>query len=87
MPDQESKSIISRLRRVEGQVRGLQKMIEEDRSCEEIITQMTAARAALDKAAFLILRHHLGECLIQEDLAERNKSLDRALEMLFKLKT
>ena len=87
MSDQDKRSLISRLRRVEGQIRGLQKMIEEERGCEEIIVQMAAARAALDKAALLTLRRHLGECLVEPDSAEREKSLDRALEMLFKLRT
>ena len=87
MPNQDRKSIISRLRRVEGQIRGLQKMIEEERSCEEVIVQMSAARAALDKVALLIVRRHLADCLVEPDSAQREKSLEKALEMIFRLKT
>ena len=87
MSDEKRKAMISRLRRIEGQMRGLQRMIEQERNCEEIITQMAAARAALDRAAFLVLREHLGECMMQDDLAERNKSLEKALELIFRLKT
>ena len=86
MPDQDRKSIISRLRRVEGQLRGLQKMIEEERSCEQIIVQVSAARAALDKAALLIVRGHLADCLADPDSAQREQNLEKALEMIFRLK-
>jgi DNA-binding FrmR family transcriptional regulator len=88
MPDQEQrKAIISRLRRVEGQIGGLQRMIEQERSCEEIIVQMSAARAALDKTALLILRQHLAECLLDSEPGEQGENLDRALDLLFKLRS
>ena len=87
MAEEQQKAIISRLRRVEGQIRGLQRMIEEERSCEDIITQMTAASAALNKAAMLIMRRHLGECLLESDAEDRVKHLNDALELLFKLKS
>ena len=86
MIDEEKKAIISRLRRVEGQIRGLQRMIDQDRSCEEIITQVTAAEAALNKAALLIMQRHLGQCLLKADDEERNKSVKDMLELLFKMK-
>lgn len=77
--------VLARLRRVEGQVRGLQRMIEERRGCEDIITQLTAARAALDKVALLVLKQHLRECLRNPDLREQN--LEKAMELLFRLKS
>ena len=87
MIDEPQKNIISRLRRVEGQIRGLQRMIEEERNCEDVITQITAASAALNKAALLIMREHLSKCLQDVDEEKRAKRLNDALELLFKLKS
>ncbi len=55
--------VVTRLRRVEGQIRGLQRMVEEGKDCEAILTQLMAARAALDKAGLSIVERHLGDCL------------------------
>jgi len=52
-----------RLARIEGQVRGLQQMVEQDRYCIDVITQVRAARAALAKVEQLILSDHLGSCV------------------------
>ncbi|MEN6480031.1 MAG: metal-sensitive transcriptional regulator [Anaerolineales bacterium] len=56
--------ILARLRRVEGQIRGIQRMIQEDRDCEAVATQLLAARAALDKASVFIMSHHIEQCLL-----------------------
>jgi len=55
--------ILTRLRKVEGQVRGLQRMVSEGRDCEAILTQVMAARAALDKIALSIAGKHLDQCV------------------------
>ena len=52
-----------RLNRIEGQIRGLSKMVDEDKYCIDIITQITAARAALDKVAVELIRDHANHCL------------------------
>ena len=78
--------MISRLRRIEGQVRGLQRMIEEGASCESIITQLMAARAALDKVGIHILTHHAEECV--RTIAPEGsgkEQLERALALFLKL--
>jgi DNA-binding FrmR family transcriptional regulator len=54
---------ITRLRRIEGQIRGLQRMVEEGQNCEAILTQLMAARAALDKAGLFIVERYLDDCL------------------------
>lgn len=59
----ESEEILNRLSRVEGQIRGIQRMVVEERDCEAIVTQLMAARAALDKASLYVLNHHLARCL------------------------
>ena len=56
--------LIKRLRRIEGQVRGIQKMVDEDRYCIDILQQMSAAKAAMDKVALGILDDHVQHCMI-----------------------
>lgn len=53
-----------RLRRVEGQVRGIEKMVEEDRYCIDVLTQISAVQAALDKVALGLLDQHAQHCLL-----------------------
>jgi len=54
---------LKRLSRIEGQVRGLSRMVEEDRYCIDIVTQVAAVRAALKKVEEEVLRDHLGHCV------------------------
>jgi DNA-binding FrmR family transcriptional regulator len=56
--------LLDRLARIEGQVRGVAKMVEEDRYCIDVVTQINAARAALDKVALGLLDGHVRHCLI-----------------------
>ena len=59
-------SVLKRLKRIEGQVRGLARMVEEDRYCIDVMTQITAAQAALDKIALGLLDGHARHCLLGE---------------------
>ena len=77
--------VTTRLRRVEGQIRGIQRMIEDERDCEDIITQLMAARAALDKAGLLIVSSHLKQCLRGSSDPELEESLRRVIELFLKL--
>ena len=56
---------LARLRRIEGQVRGLQRMIDEDQYCIDILTQVAAATKALQSVAIGLLEEHLGHCVAQ----------------------
>ncbi|MDP9075430.1 MAG: metal-sensitive transcriptional regulator [Actinomycetota bacterium] len=56
---------LKRLRRIEGQVRGLQRMIEEDKYCIDILTQVSAATKALHEVAIGLLGEHMGHCVVQ----------------------
>jgi DNA-binding FrmR family transcriptional regulator len=56
---------LQRLRRIEGQVRGLQRMIDEDKYCIDILTQISAATKALQAVALGLLEEHLGHCVAQ----------------------
>jgi DNA-binding FrmR family transcriptional regulator len=59
----DNKDLYLRLKRIEGQIRGIQKMIEEDRYCIDIITQISAARAALKQVEAILLEGHLKGCV------------------------
>jgi len=67
---------LRRLNRIEGQVRGLTRMLEEDRYCIDIITQISAVRAALRRAEEEILRDHVGHC-IEEAIVTGNRTEQR----------
>jgi DNA-binding FrmR family transcriptional regulator len=75
--------ITNRLKRIEGQIRGLQRMVEEQRDCEAILTQLMAARAALDRVGLLVTENLLHECVfsVDEDLARQR--IARMLELVF----
>ncbi len=59
-----SDQLLKRLARVEGQVRGVSRMVEQDRYCVDVLTQINAARAALDQIALGLLDGHLRTCLL-----------------------
>lgn len=56
---------LNRLRRIEGQVRGLQRMVDEDKYCIDILTQVSAATNALESVAVALLEDHLGHCVAE----------------------
>jgi len=62
----ENKKLLDRLARIEGQVRGLRKMMEEQRCCEDVLTQLLAARSGLEQASLLILDRHLEDCVLND---------------------
>ena len=69
-------SCLKRLGRIEGQVRGLSRMVEEDRYCIDIVTQISAVRAALRRVEEEILRDHVGHC-VEHAIAAGSKSEQR----------
>ncbi len=74
--------IMLRLKRIEGQVKGLQKMLLEARGCDEVVTQVLAARAALDKVAFEIISAHIENCLVNQEPEKVKATIRRAVELL-----
>jgi DNA-binding FrmR family transcriptional regulator len=62
---QDKEDYLRRLRRIEGQVRGLQKMVEDDKYCIDILTQVSAVTKALQAVALGLLEDHLGHCVTQ----------------------
>lgn len=73
----------SRLKKIEGQIRGLQRMIDEGRGCEDILTQLMAARAALDKVGVIIASNYVEECLTSSDSEAGRKKLVQAIRVIF----
>ncbi len=69
----------ARLRRIEGQVRGVQGMVEDDRYCIDVLTQISAIQAALDKVALGLLDEHARHCVIGTEGEER---IDRTDELM-----
>jgi DNA-binding FrmR family transcriptional regulator len=69
-------AVLKRLKRIEGQVRGLARMVEDDRYCIEIVTQLSAARAALRRAEDEILADHVEHC-VEHAIASGNKAEQR----------
>ncbi len=75
--------ITNRLKRVEGQVRGLQRMVEEQRDCEAILTQLMAARAALDRVGLLVADNFVQECVMIDDMEATRERVGHVLAMVF----
>jgi DNA-binding FrmR family transcriptional regulator len=60
---QDKKALVKRLHRIEGQVRGIERMVEDDRYCIDILTQIAAVSTALEGVAFKILDEHVNHCV------------------------
>ena len=68
----ERKAILNRLSRVEGQIRGIQRMIIEDRPCVEVLTQLSAARKAMQQICVEIVKNNLYKCIKESTDSEEN---------------
>ena len=74
-----------RLKRLEGQVRGVQRMLEEDRDCREIIQQLAAIRSATHQASLVVIREHAAACLFKSgEQASPQDVLDSLIDVLGK---
>jgi DNA-binding FrmR family transcriptional regulator len=71
--------LLARLSRVEGQVRGVQRMVEDDRYCIDVLTQISAVQAALDKVALGLLDDHTRTCVIGAQDPERREERTQEL--------
>ncbi len=86
MQDDTRTAVLNRLGRIEGQVRGIARMVEEERYCVDVMTQLAAARAALRKVEEAVLRDHVGHCvadaLSSGDPAEGHRRIYELLDVL-----
>ena len=76
------KQIINRLRRVEGQLRGIQKMIAEEKDCVNIVTQLSAVRSGIDRTMGIIVAENLKQCF--EHPEEQLEKMEQAIQMVIK---
>ncbi|NLM70251.1 MAG: metal-sensitive transcriptional regulator [Firmicutes bacterium] len=79
------KKIIQRLKRIEGQIRGIQRMIEDDKYCIDVLTQVAAARAALDRVGMIIFEEHSHSCLLKAIEEGQVDALDELMHALKRL--
>lgn len=80
-PDDVDDDVRKRLRRVEGQIRGLQKMLDEGKDCRDVITQLSAAQAALDRVAYRLIAAGMRYCVVNPE--ETDGMTTEELERLF----
>lgn len=77
--------LISRLHRIEGQVRGVEKMVQEDRDCGAILQQMSAIRSAVHHASLVLARAYAQRCMLEPASGDREAVLDQLMATLRKL--
>jgi CsoR family transcriptional regulator, copper-sensing transcriptional repressor len=80
-----SDSVQQRLRKIEGQVKGIERMLDEGRSCDEVLMQLMAVRSALDGVASHLVLDHVEECVKTLPCAEATDSVGRTVRSLLKL--
>ena len=82
----EEKKIFNRLKRTEGQIRGIQKMIDEEKECIDIITQLSAVRSSIDRVMGMIVAENLKNCFEHPDKnpEDQAQKLEQAINMIIK---
>ena len=83
----ETQNILTRLKTVRGHIAGVERMIEEDKSCEDILLQLVAVRSAVQKVSTIVAQHYTSACLADalDKGEDRQEVLNRAIETLMKL--
>ncbi|NLJ47727.1 MAG: metal-sensing transcriptional repressor [Treponema sp.] len=84
-PSDLKRALDARLARIEGQVRGIRRMISEDAYCDDVLAQVSAARSALDRTALAVLEHHMKHCLIDRVRAGQDEIVDELVESLSRM--
>lgn len=85
LTDNDQADLQMRLRRIEGQIRGIMGMLAEGKSCEEVVTQILAARAGMDRVAAEVLRCHVSEAMTTRPPEEARDAVLRAIALLNKV--
>lgn len=79
------KNIQIRLRRIEGQVKGIEKMVEKDSCCKEVLTQIAAVRAAINKVGFLMMENYAKDCMLKgENDSSREEEVEELLSTVLR---
>ena len=83
---EEIKKLQNRLNRITGQINGISKMIEENRYCSDVLTQIAAVEKALEQVGYIILEEHMKSCVIDDIKKDNLSSLEESIELMKKLK-
>ena len=83
--DEEFKSLMNRLKRIEGQVRGVEKMLESDAYCPDILTQVSAINSALNSFNKVLLASHMKSCVVNDIRAGKDEVIDELVTTLQKI--
>lgn len=83
--ENEKKSMINRLNRIEGQVRGIKKMVESDAYCPDILIQVSAVNAALNSFSKVLLAEHIRTCVTEDIREGKEETIDELVLVLQKL--
>ena len=82
---EEVQLLLNRLKRIEGQIRGIERMVEEDAYCTDILMQVSAANAALNSFNKVLLEKHIKTCVIEDIKAGKEDTVDELVDTLGKL--
>ena len=83
--EEEQKALLTRLRRIEGQIRGLEKMVENDAYCPDILVQSSAATSALNSFNKVLLGCHIRSCVAEDIRSGKDETVDELCELLQRL--
>ena len=83
--EEDVKKLVNRLSRIEGQIRGIKKMVENDAYCADILTQSSAVAAAMNSFNSELLNHHLHHCVLRDIKNGKEEVVDELTELLLKL--
>ena len=83
--DKETKDLITRLNRIEGQVRGIKSMVAEERYCVDILNQVSAVQAALNSFNKELLANHIRSCVVEDIRGGRDEAVDELCETIKKM--
>lgn len=81
----EERDLITRLNRIEGQIRGIKKMLEADAYCPDVLTQVAAARCAMNSFAKVLLASHIRSCVVEDLEAGREETIEELVDTVQKL--
>ncbi len=82
-PDPDREAVLHRLARIEGQVRGIARMVEAGESCEDILVQVAAAKSALDRVGIYMISHQLRDC-VSTGSADASEAVRKALDIFIR---
>lgn len=84
--EEELKSLQNRISRIQGQLSGISKMLDENRYCGDVLTQIAAVESALQSLGYIVLTSHMNSCVKEDIIAGKDGVIDETVELIKKLK-